>query len=116
MSWIKLEDASQLNTIKEESNEKPVVIFKHSTSCSISGMAWNRLQRNWKDGDSEKFTPYYLDLLSYRALSNAIAEEFNVTHASPQVIVVLPPVASTKVLPIIFSVESLTGKGWKSSL
>ncbi|AEL25333.1 bacillithiol system redox-active protein YtxJ [Cyclobacterium marinum] len=88
MSWIKLEDASQLNTIKEESNEKPVVIFKHSTSCSISGMAWNRLQRNWKDGDSEKFTPYYLDLLSYRALSNAIAEEFNVTHASPQVIVV----------------------------
>lgn len=88
MSWIKLEDASQLNAIKEQSNEKPVVIFKHSTSCSISGMAWNRLQRNWKDGDSEKFTPYYLDLLSYRALSNAIAEEFGVTHASPQVIVV----------------------------
>ncbi|MDO6437869.1 bacillithiol system redox-active protein YtxJ [Cyclobacterium sp. 1_MG-2023] len=88
MSWIKLEDASQLNAIKEQSNEKPVVIFKHSTSCSISGMAWNRLQRNWKDGNNEKFTPYYLDLLSYRALSNAIAEEFGVTHASPQVIVV----------------------------
>ena len=87
MSWIKLENASQLNAIKEQSNEKPVVIFKHSTSCSISGMAWNRLQRNWKDGDSEKFIPYYLDLLSYRALSNAIAEEFDVTHASPQVIV-----------------------------
>ena len=51
-------------------------------------MAWNRVQRNWKDGDSEKFTPYFLDLLSYRALSNAIAEEFGVAHASPQVIVV----------------------------
>ncbi|AKP50920.1 bacillithiol system redox-active protein YtxJ [Cyclobacterium amurskyense] len=88
MSWIKLEDVAQISKIKEESNEKPVVIFKHSTSCSISGMAWNRVQRNWKATDSDKITPYYLDLLSYRALSNAIAEEFGVTHASPQVIVV----------------------------
>ncbi|EPR65864.1 bacillithiol system redox-active protein YtxJ [Cyclobacterium qasimii] len=88
MSWIKLEDVAQLNKIKEESNEKPVVIFKHSTSCSISGMAWNRVQRNWKAADSDKFTPYYLDLLANRALSSAIADEFGVTHASPQVIVV----------------------------
>jgi bacillithiol system protein YtxJ len=88
MSWIKLEDLSQLEKIKEESNEKPVVIFKHSTSCSISGMAWNRIQRNWTNDDSEKLTPYFLDLIANRAISNAVADEFGITHASPQVIVI----------------------------
>jgi bacillithiol system protein YtxJ len=88
MNWIKLEDLSQLEKIKEESNEKPVVIFKHSTSCAISGMAWNRIQRNWTNGDSEKLTPYFLDLIAHRALSNAVADEFGVMHASPQVIVI----------------------------
>jgi len=88
MSWINLEDAAQLNKIKEESNEKPVVIFKHSTSCPISGMAWNRVKRNWTAADSDKYTPYVLDLLANRALSSAIADEFGVAHASPQVIVV----------------------------
>ncbi len=31
--------------------------------------------------------PYYLDLLSYREISNSIAHLFDVEHQSPQVIV-----------------------------
>ena len=88
MAWKSIENLAQIQQLKEESKTQPVLIFKHSTSCSISGMAWNRLQRNWQDEDFEKVSPYILDLLSYRDISNAIAVEFAVEHESPQVILV----------------------------
>lgn len=88
MDWIKLEEAAQLQEIKKKSEEKPVMIFKHSTRCSISSMALERLRRNWKTEDFDKITPYYLDLISYRDISNQIAQEFGVFHQSPQIILV----------------------------
>ena len=87
-NWKKLEHVSQIDGIKEESKEHPVVIFKHSTRCSISAMAWDRLQRNWKREDSGKLSPYFLDLISYRQISDAISKEFGVAHESPQVIII----------------------------
>lgn len=88
MNWNQLIENSTLVKIKEESADKPVLIFKHSTRCSISSMALNRLERSWQDADMENITPYYLDLISYRDISNQIAAEFDVPHQSPQVIVI----------------------------
>lgn len=88
MNWKKLDHVSQIEDIKEESKLQPVIIFKHSTRCSISAMAWDRLKRNWKNGDSASVTPYYLDLITYRDISDLVAGEFGITHQSPQVIVV----------------------------
>jgi bacillithiol system protein YtxJ len=31
---------------------------------------------------------YYLDIISYRAVSNAVAHRFNVVHESPQILVI----------------------------
>ena len=87
MDWKRLERLSQIEDLKRESLQKPVLIFKHSTRCSISSMVLNRLKRNWKPEDVEKISPYYLDLISYRDISNAIEKEFNVYHESPQVII-----------------------------
>lgn len=88
MSWKKLDKLSQLDQIKEESKARPVVIFKHSTRCSISSMAWNRMERSWKAEDSGRISAYFLDLIAHRDISNAIVSEFGVDHASPQVIVI----------------------------
>lgn len=88
MDWKKLESLEQLAHIKKESQEKPVLIFKHSSRCSISSIAWDRLKRNWKSEDSEKVSPYFLDLISYREISNTIAKEFEVYHESPQIILI----------------------------
>jgi bacillithiol system protein YtxJ len=85
MNWIPLTEEAQLETIKEESKAQPVVIFKHSTRCSISTMAKGRLEREEAPG-GVKF--YYLDLIAYRSLSNKIAEVFQVHHESPQVLVI----------------------------
>jgi len=85
MKWIALTEEQQLNTIKEQSRELPVIIFKHSTRCSISMMAKNRLER---ETAPENVLFYFLDLIRYRAVSNKIAEDFQVHHESPQVLLI----------------------------
>ncbi|WP_291779620.1 bacillithiol system redox-active protein YtxJ [Cecembia sp.] len=88
MEWIKLENKEQLEEIKKISTDSPVLIFKHSTRCSISGMALDRLRRNWKSEDFEKITPYFLDLIANRSLSDQISQEFGVYHQSPQILLI----------------------------
>lgn len=83
--WKVLDQTRQLEQLQEESHKKPVVIFKHSTRCGISAHAKFRLESEWS------FTPedlnfYYLDLITYRQVSNQVAETFQVTHQSPQII------------------------------
>ncbi len=85
IDWIPLERLEQLSEIESRSHSKPCVIFKHSTSCSISSMAKFRLEDHW-DFSSEDVEIYYLDLLRYRNISNEIAEKFSVYHESPQLI------------------------------
>lgn len=85
MNWITLSEEAQLDTIREQSKQQPVVILKHSTRCSISTMAKGRLDR---ETAPEGVLFYYLDLLQYRPLSNKIAELFHVQHESPQVLLI----------------------------
>lgn len=88
MNWRRIENAGELEALKKQSLEKPVLIFKHSSRCSISSMAFDRLNRNWKDEDFEKVSPYFLDLITYRDISNQIAQEYGIYHQSPQVILI----------------------------
>jgi bacillithiol system protein YtxJ len=85
MNWIALTEEHQLEQIKEQSKEQPVVIFKHSTRCSISSMAKSRLER---ETPAENVPFYYLDLIRYRAISNKIAQDFHVHHESPQILLI----------------------------
>eukprot|EP01012_Entosiphon_sulcatum_P032424 TRINITY_DN41241_c0_g1_i1.p2 TRINITY_DN41241_c0_g1~~TRINITY_DN41241_c0_g1_i1.p2 ORF type:complete len:116 (+),score=11.64 TRINITY_DN41241_c0_g1_i1:157-504(+) len=90
MLWQQLTDHSQLQDIIHTSQQpdtyRAVVIFKHSTRCSISSMALNRFESRWKDDSAVPV--YYLDLLQYRDISNEIASLFGVEHQSPQVLVI----------------------------
>jgi bacillithiol system protein YtxJ len=85
MHWIHLTDEEQLKQITSKSQIRPQVIFKHSTRCSISSVALQRLQRVSQPSDIDF---YFLDLLSYRNVSNKIVQFFNVPHESPQVLVI----------------------------
>ncbi len=88
MNWIPLADMAQLDAIDSASHTKPVLLFKHSTTCGISRSALNRLERAWTASDDAGHTAYALDLLRFRAISNAVAERYGVTHESPQVLVI----------------------------
>ena len=86
IDWLDLTDHNQLDAIVAQSAEKPIIIFKHSTRCSISRMALKQFENEF---DLEnKFTPYFLDLLEYRPISNEIATRFEVQHQSPQILVI----------------------------
>ncbi|RYY67371.1 MAG: bacillithiol system redox-active protein YtxJ [Chitinophagaceae bacterium] len=85
MNWNDLNNTAQLESIKKDSFSQPQVIFKHSTRCSISSMAKNRLDRS---DAPEGINFYYLDLIAHRDISNKIAEDFFVEHESPQVLLI----------------------------
>ena len=85
MNWIQLNSLQQLDDIRQKSKDKPQVIFKHSTRCSVSSMAKNRLER--KEFPSEADF-YYLDLIANRTISSQIEDVFKVYHESPQVLVI----------------------------
>ena len=85
MNWIELLDMAQLETIKDESAAQPVVIFKHSTRCSISSMAKSRLERSEAP---QNILFYHLDLIRCRDISNKVADVFGVHHESPQILLI----------------------------
>lgn len=86
LPWIQLSSVEQLSDVLHNIKDKPVLLFKHSTRCSISSMALNGFERNWS-GDVE-CELYYLDLLKHRDISQKIAELTGVVHQSPQAIVI----------------------------
>lgn len=88
MKWLPLKDQEVFQKIIQESFNHPVFIFKHSTRCSISTMALNRLERQWNEKDYTDFLFYYLDLLQYRSVSDQIAQEFSIQHESPQLLLI----------------------------
>lgn len=86
ISWHELKSVDALQEAIKASNEKPVLLFKHSTRCSISSSALSRLERKWNNNETSA-SAYYLDLISFREVSNHIAQELNVNHQSPQMII-----------------------------
>jgi bacillithiol system protein YtxJ len=86
INWIPLQFVGQLDEIAALSDEKPAVIFKHSTRCSISRFALKQFENEYALED--KIDAYFLDLIEYRDVSNEIANRFQVVHQSPQLLLI----------------------------
>lgn len=85
MVWTPLTTPELLDELLSSDRKETVLIFKHSTRCSISNVALERINQSKL---SDRVPSYLLDLLSYRSLSNAIAERLQVHHESPQVLLI----------------------------
>jgi bacillithiol system protein YtxJ len=85
-NWITITQESDVQHIIEKSLTKPQIIYKHSVTCGISAHAEDKLN-NGSTLLTENADFNYLDLLRFRSVSNFIAQELNVTHQSPQIIV-----------------------------
>jgi len=84
--WNHLESIADLEAATTLSNEKIVVIFKHSTRCSISRFVLKQFENTFALPE-EQVVLYFLDLIAFRAVSNEIASRFGVVHQSPQLII-----------------------------
>ena len=87
VKFFTLDKMEQFDEIDLISQTKPVVLFKHSTRCSISRMALKQFDAEFNYPE-EKINWYLLDLLNHRDLSNEIASKYNVVHQSPQIVVI----------------------------
>ena len=85
MNWTSLESAEQINAIKGQTGYS--LIFKHSTRCSISMMAKRRFEMDM-DKLPADMPLYFLDLIKHRDLSAQVAQDFQVHHESPQMLVI----------------------------
>ena len=85
MQWTFITDIAQVAEIKNQTGYS--LIFKHSTRCSVSGMAKRRFEMDW-DAIPAGTNLYLLDLISYRDISAQVAETFQVHHESPQVLLI----------------------------
>lgn len=84
--WKSIESEEDLDKAVNESTRRKVVIFKHSTSCFISKTVLKNFEKEVQNSNKD-VSYYFLDLLAHRNLSNKIANDFGVTHQSPQLIV-----------------------------
>ena len=73
-------DAEELDRLFELSNERPVILFKHSAMCNVSADAYQEM-RNF-DGEVN-----IIVVQTARSVSNEVEARTGITHHSPQVII-----------------------------
>lgn len=76
----KINSIEELEEVFAKSSEKPVALFKHSTTCPISMSVYQEVQN--VDGEINLVV-----VQSARNVSNEIAARTGVRHESPQAIV-----------------------------
>jgi bacillithiol system protein YtxJ len=77
---VKTTSVESLAELLSRSAQQPVVIFKHSTTCPISAVAYDEMEQF--DGDVA-----LVEVQSARELSRQIERQTGIPHESPQVLV-----------------------------
>ena len=83
-----LTELTDFARLAEKAKDEPVLIFKHSTRCPISGRAAQRVN-TWMHESEEKLPAVYMvKVIESRPVSNAIEDRYEVKHESPQVLLI----------------------------
>ncbi|MGO4183309.1 bacillithiol system redox-active protein YtxJ [Paenibacillus sp. TAF43_2] len=86
MSYKEITSIEEWNNIYEASATRPLVVFKHSTTCPVSANAYQEFNQ-YLDGKPREDVEYVLvKVIESRPVSNQIAEDTSVKHESPQII------------------------------
>ncbi len=87
-SVIELYSIEDIKFIKEESAKGNLsVIFKYSPVCPVSRSAEYEFDK-WYESSSLRIKLFKINVIDARPLSRLIAEEYNVVHQSPQVLLI----------------------------
>lgn len=79
--------SQELEQILAESCQRQIILFKHSTTCPTSSRALREVQ-NFIQESQEDILVGLIKVIESRSLSNQAAEELEVKHQSPQVLLV----------------------------
>lgn len=84
--WNEITTIEQWEQLMAKSAERQTVILKHSTRCPVSSSALEEYDAYLGDQPNAETDYYLVKVIESRPVSNRIAEDLNVTHASPQII------------------------------
>ena len=75
--------SQEFGEILDESCQRKVILFKHSTTCSISARAWQEVQDYIKES-SDEVQVVLIKVIESRPVCNQVTENLGVKHQSPQ--------------------------------
>lgn len=84
---IELTNNEEMRAMLEKSRDQPVLLYKHSVSCPISGYAWYEV-KDCLDLGATSPVCYRVTVQFHPEVSRDIAAALDVTHHTPQVIIV----------------------------
>ena len=87
MKWRTITTEEDIEEMMRQSQSTACLVYKHSTRCTMSEMMKYILEEEWDFGETE-LIPYYLDILAHKKLAAKIADDFQVYHQSPQVLLI----------------------------
>lgn len=85
LPWQPLTTTEEVDALIRRSGSRPQLLFKHSSSCGISGMVLRMFETSFEDFEAADM--HFLDLHRYRQVSHAVAERTGVPHQSPQLLI-----------------------------
>jgi bacillithiol system protein YtxJ len=86
-SLMSLTSLPELDAALARSTARPIVIFKHSSTCGTSAEAYQEIEALLA-GPPLLADVYLIDVRTSRAISNAVAAHLHLRHESPQVLVI----------------------------
>lgn len=84
--WKEITTTEEWNTIFEGTTSKPVVVLKHSTACPVSSNALEEFEGYLSKTPNTEVDYILVKVIESRPVSNQIAEDTGVKHASPQIL------------------------------
>ncbi|SER68102.1 bacillithiol system redox-active protein YtxJ [Psychrobacillus sp. OK032] len=82
-AYSEIISVEQWKNILEQSKEKAVIVFKHSTTCPVSARAYGEFTSFNSPVDT-----YLVKVIENRSVSNEIENDLGVRHESPQAFVI----------------------------
>ena len=79
MAFQTIVDTGSLDSLLDNSRQRPIVVFKHSLACPISAAAYREMQKLDE--------VVLVEVQNARQVSRELADRTGIRHESPQVIV-----------------------------
>jgi bacillithiol system protein YtxJ len=85
---LQLKSMADLETLLAGSEERPVLVFKHSTTCPVSARAHREWDAFRNLAEAGQVDHAWVRVIEERPVSLALAEKVQVKHESPQAILI----------------------------
>lgn len=85
--WNVLSEEDQVDNVLAASGHRLQLVYKHSHTCGICHAAKENIESSF-DEIKKHVDMHFVNVKKNRPVSNALAEQLNVRHESPQVLII----------------------------